>query len=155
LSDVPGVSADASDASTNADAPDVSNGSEGSSPEAEGGPVLTSCPEDPRDGEACAGTFLCDPTCACPPCCGIVWQCFQGKLAIAGYSDACMNHQPDDCLDGSADGADSGGAACTPGADQTCNDNPAISSLHGHCTDAGTCECRFDGGVNPTTGRCL
>jgi hypothetical protein len=30
---------------------------------------------------------------------------------------------------------------CTVGADQTCNDNPAISSLHGRCVDDGRCVC--------------
>jgi hypothetical protein len=44
---------------------------------------------------------------------------------------------------------------CTVGADQTCNDNLAISSLHGHCTDIGTCVCNVGAGINPATGRCL
>jgi hypothetical protein len=30
---------------------------------------------------------------------------------------------------------------CTFGADQTCNDNPAISSLHGVCQKDGSCLC--------------
>lgn len=51
-------------------------------------------------------------------------------------------------------GGSGGAAVCRFGADQTCNDNPALSSLHGHCTDAGTCSCRNDAGANPTTGRC-
>jgi hypothetical protein len=42
---------------------------------------------------------------------------------------------------------------CTPGQDQTCNENPALSSIHGHCTDAATCTCSI-GGLNPATGRC-
>ncbi|HEY6728994.1 MAG TPA: hypothetical protein VI197_33520 [Polyangiaceae bacterium] len=33
-------------------------------------------------------------------------------------------------------------APCTFGADQTCNENPAVSSLWGRCTEAGTCECK-------------
>lgn len=45
--------------------------------------------------------------------------------------------------------------ACTFGADQTCNDNPAISSLHGRCTPAATCICNSGFALNPSTGRCL
>jgi hypothetical protein len=44
---------------------------------------------------------------------------------------------------------------CTPGADQTCNDNPIISSLHGMCTPSGTCVCRPEYAKNPATGKCL
>lgn len=32
---------------------------------------------------------------------------------------------------------------CMFGADQTCNDNPAISSLHGVCQRDGTCMCHL------------
>lgn len=35
----------------------------------------------------------------------------------------------------------SGARACTPGQDQTCNDDPTISSLHGKCAADGTCDC--------------
>jgi hypothetical protein len=44
---------------------------------------------------------------------------------------------------------------CTPGSDQTCNDNPAISSLHGVCESDGTCTCKDGYTKNPKTGRCL
>jgi hypothetical protein len=43
---------------------------------------------------------------------------------------------------------------CTPGADQTCNDNPALSSIRGQCTAAARCLCP-NSLVNPETGRCL
>jgi hypothetical protein len=44
---------------------------------------------------------------------------------------------------------------CTPGQDQTCNDNPAMSSLHGTCRgDAATCDCHDGFAKNPATGRC-
>ncbi len=43
---------------------------------------------------------------------------------------------------------------CEVGMDQSCNDNPMISSLHGTCLPDGTCECHgFE--KNPETGRCL
>ena len=31
---------------------------------------------------------------------------------------------------------------CTFGADQTCNDDPKVSSLWGRCTELGACECK-------------
>jgi hypothetical protein len=47
-----------------------------------------------------------------------------------------------------------GTTVCTPGADQTCNDNPALSSIRGQCSPAARCLCP-NGIVNPDTGRCL
>ncbi|MBT3217505.1 MAG: hypothetical protein HN348_00300 [Proteobacteria bacterium] len=44
---------------------------------------------------------------------------------------------------------------CTYGADQTCNDNLAISSLHGTCNEDGTCTCADGFDKNPQTGLCL
>jgi hypothetical protein len=44
---------------------------------------------------------------------------------------------------------------CTPGADQTCNDDPAISSLHGKCNADSTCTCSAGFMKNAKTGRCL
>ena len=44
---------------------------------------------------------------------------------------------------------------CTPGLDQTCNDNPIVSSFHGHCTEALRCVCGSGCSLNATTGRCL
>ena len=56
------------------------------------------------------------------------------------------------CLDGGvADGGATG--VCTPGQDQTCNENPAISSLRGKCQPDRTCLCA-SGAPNPSTGRC-
>jgi NAD-dependent dihydropyrimidine dehydrogenase PreA subunit len=42
---------------------------------------------------------------------------------------------------------------CTFGADQTCNDNPLISSLHGTCQADGTCVCQL-GFAKTVSGRC-
>ena len=42
---------------------------------------------------------------------------------------------------------------CTPGLDQTCNDDPKRSSLAGQCTAAARCVCK-DGQPNPDTGLC-
>lgn len=42
-----------------------------------------------------------------------------------------------------ADAAPAGKRApCTFGADQTCNADPTVSSIHGRCTEAGTCVCK-------------
>jgi len=43
---------------------------------------------------------------------------------------------------------------CTPGADQTCNDAPTLSSPLGHCTEGQRCACTVPSVLNPDTGRC-
>jgi len=43
---------------------------------------------------------------------------------------------------------------CTPGADQTCNDNPTTSALWGHCEADAWCSCNTGYVVNPSTGKC-
>jgi hypothetical protein len=48
-----------------------------------------------------------------------------------------------------------GARVCEPGRDQTCNDDPAISSLHGTCKPDGRCECLAGIEKNAATGRCL
>jgi hypothetical protein len=53
-----------------------------------------------------------------------------------------------------SDGGNDSSTRCTPGADQTCNDNPAVSALWGHCEATGVCTCNFGTTVSPTTGRC-
>lgn len=45
-------------------------------------------------------------------------------------------------------------AACTPGMDQTCNDDPIVSALWGRCKTDGTCECEDSFIVKTSTGRC-
>jgi len=44
-------------------------------------------------------------------------------------------------------------APCTLGADQTCNDDPAVSALWGRCTELGVCACQPGFVLNPR-GRC-
>jgi hypothetical protein len=44
--------------------------------------------------------------------------------------------------------------SCLPGADQTCNDDPIVSSLWGHCEATGVCTCKTGRSLNPATGRC-
>jgi len=44
------------------------------------------------------------------------------------------------------------GPVCEPGADQTCNADPLMSSIAGRCNPDGTCAC--DVWIDPATGRC-
>ncbi|MFO0679284.1 MAG: hypothetical protein U0169_22340 [Polyangiaceae bacterium] len=43
---------------------------------------------------------------------------------------------------------------CQYGADQTCNEDPAISSIHGRCKTDGLCECDDASRLSVATGRC-
>jgi hypothetical protein len=54
-----------------------------------------------------------------------------------------------------ADSARDLGAVCTPGLDQTCNDEPWASWISGWCTADGVCVCDVGYTVNPATGRCM
>ena len=54
-----------------------------------------------------------------------------------------------------ADSAPDLGVVCTPGLDQTCNDEPWASWISGSCTADGACVCIAGYTVNPTTGRCM
>ena len=48
-----------------------------------------------------------------------------------------------------------GGTPCTPGADQTCNSDPRLSSLHGTCAPDGKCLCKAAFTLDTSTGHCL
>lgn len=43
---------------------------------------------------------------------------------------------------------------CTVGADQTCNDDLTINSIHGTCVTGGRCECSAGFTLVPTSGKC-
>jgi len=45
-------------------------------------------------------------------------------------------------------------APCTLGADQLCNDDPAVSALWGRCTELGVCECNPGFELNPVSAHC-
>lgn len=74
-------------------------------------------------------------------------------LLLLACSDSTQQPQEADATSG--DEADSSALVCEPGRDQTCNDDPAISSLHGTCKPDGTCQCAAGVEKNPATGRCL
>jgi hypothetical protein len=121
-----------------------------------GGPVLKSgccpCAAGTFDSIQCAGSggsgggVNCALVgCAMPP------PCATGCTEVCG---CCP------CTDGTTNGnlVCTGGCwapPCTVGADQSCNDNPALSSLHGRCQADGTCVCNGGFAMNPATGRCL
>jgi hypothetical protein len=71
-------------------------------------------------------------------------------LLLFGCSDAASTELPES---GATTGEEA--SVCEPGADQTCNDNAAISSLHGACQPNRTCLCNPGIDKNPATGRCL
>jgi len=54
---------------------------------------------------------------------------------------------------GPSDGVPATGS-CSFGADQTCNDDPRVSSLWGRCLKDATCECHEGFVANPVTGKC-
>jgi hypothetical protein len=78
------------------------------------------------------------------------------SLSVDGAADA--GDATGDAVDGdrtSVDAADAPASRrCTPGADQTCNDDPRVSSLWGACDNNGLCSCKDGFSVNPATGRC-
>jgi len=76
------------------------------------------------------------------------------SLCLIACTDTTTVPEPNESGTSGGDAAQDSGV-CEPGADQTCNDNPAISSLHGRCLPDRTCECAEGVQKNPDTGRCL
>jgi hypothetical protein len=74
-------------------------------------------------------------------------------LPIFAVLVACTGSQAPE--EPSSTSGDENALVCEPGRDQTCNDDPAISSLHGTCKPDGSCECIEGVAKNPATGRCL
>ena len=116
---------------------------------------------------ACHSVFFDPHNCSCAGagCCAQFNHCADGNGAACYGGVSCALAPPfcegafvvayrNDCFEGCVQAADCA-PVCTPGADQTCNDNPIISSLHGHCTNAGQCVCGTGFVFNPNTGRCL
>lgn len=66
----------------------------------------------------------------------------------------CVPPPPVRCVEGRCvEAGIEGPESCTPGADQTCNDDPRVSALWGRC-ERGVCRCNAGFEVNPSTGRC-
>ena len=76
-------------------------------------------------------------------------------LALIGVS--CESKKPEPKRTGftfAPAGSSAPRGACTFGADQTCNDDPEVSSVNGTCNQDGTCTCRPGYRLSATTGRC-
>jgi hypothetical protein len=127
-----------------------------------GGQCVTQCATSPNlySGFACgAGTVCCQP----PPPSDDGGTPGRPCVAACNGTDNCEPGQycPNNCLMCPCSSMCMAQSfACTYGQDQTCNDNPAISALHGHCVKGmgptGTwCECNSGFAQNPQTGRCL
>jgi hypothetical protein len=103
-----------------------------------GGEVtMQSCPKSSIElASTCPTTSY--PTCMCTHYCDVVALC------------SC----PNGCFLASYGCVGTASAGCTVGQDQTCNDDPTISSIHGHCLTAGYCSC-YPNAINPSTGKCL
>jgi hypothetical protein len=86
-----------------------------------------------RSGESCNTN---------PPNPGGAVCCFE----FLDAGDAAADARPTD------GGLDAG--VCTPGQDETCNDDPTINSLHGQCLPDHSCACSIAPGLNPATGKC-
>jgi hypothetical protein len=94
------------------------------------------CPGTGDFPDNCAvGVCTCAPatshtidTCLCPN-----GGCYQATLGCVGRANVC-----------------------TVGADQTCNDNIAINSIHGTCLTGGRCACNagFGSTLVPASGKC-
>ena len=116
----------------------------------------------------CYSVFIDPHDCACAAagCCARFHHCAEGSSGAQCYGGvSCALAPPfcegpyvvsyrNDCFEGCVNGMDCA-PVCTPGADQTCNDNPIVAALHGHCTATGTCQCAGTYVLNPNTGRCL
>ena len=77
------------------------------------------------------------------------------SVSLAACADSSSTAEPTDSSVSGTSGGDVAAGVCEPGRDQTCNDDPAISSLHGTCMPDRTCVCMADVEKNPATGRCL
>jgi hypothetical protein len=80
-----------------------------------------------------------------------------GGTCVALVPDACENGTWLDAAKYPCGTGDGVGccliAVCTPGMDQTCNADPAMSSLAGTCNDDGTCTCNA-GFTKNAEGKC-
>lgn len=107
--------------------------------QAEGGQVFT----DPGDGSLHAK--------GCPEgrvALGNVRIGIEGGLCCGAPSGASSSPTapPADAPPGPPQGKR---APCTFGADQTCNADPTVSSIHGRCTELGTCVCKAPAVLSP------
>jgi hypothetical protein len=117
---------------------------------APGGPMACHDPDSPctAPGSLCSPlpwhqiSGVCLKACSTAADCRTGYQCAEVELFPG---EANTPHSPGPVC----------WTACQVGMDQSCNDNPVISSLHGVCEADGTCTCNNGFQKNPATGRCL
>lgn len=80
------------------------------------------------------------------PALGVAVSGAPHKIGLDAFRMGPTCHRPVDCSIAAC--------SCIPGANQTCNDVPTVSSLHGTCQPDGTCTCRLGVEKNLATGRC-
>lgn len=97
-----------------------------------------------------SGKYLCESDRDCD----FGWQCLPSEQL--GGAKACFapDQTPPQQDASSVPAQDGGSGGCTPGADQSCNDNPEASALWGVCNADGTCRCNPGFAINPQTGKC-
>jgi hypothetical protein len=90
--------------------------------------------------------FACETSCPAGCAEGSVqdWPA-NGAALVAAH---CAPADPDGGL------GDGGAGGCLFGHDESCNDDPEVSSYEGACRSDGTCACREGFELNPATGRC-
>ena len=77
------------------------------------------------------------------------WMQVVIAVATAGCVQSIQHATPDGGMT-----PDGGTGVCTFGQDQTCNDLSTVSTLWGHCTSQGQCQCNAGFGNDPSTGKC-
>jgi len=82
-----------------------------------------------------------------------------GDGAVGSADGAAGSRAETSTSDATDTGGEIAGSPCTPGADQTCNEDPTISALAGECRlfsdpPVAACVCRNGFSYNPMTQRC-
>ena len=80
-----------------------------------------------------------------------------GTGGVAGAEDGEAKDSPEgaELPDASGPIPETLPGVCTPGLDQTCNDDPTVSTVLGMCRADASCKCWYPSAANPATGRCL
>jgi hypothetical protein len=154
---------------TNGAAPPDAGGAPDQSPRdatADGSPAPFDGPVPPPDARLDGGTpaALCTATggrIGTATCC-ILIRDFPPACILAVGACSCAPAYSHvvatcECPSGQCFTPDRGCApstSCTPGRDETCSEDPSISSLRGRCQWDGTCTCLNALPPNPSTGKC-
>ena len=143
VSDTAAAETLASDAAATDSATDGATGTDASDGGLTAAVLCTSTGGTPKTSSCCAATSDFPNTCNVGACgCAPASSVFVSTCACP--TGTCFTRERGCAV-----------PVCMPGADQSCNDNPAVSSLHGKCLADSTCMCVSGFAKNPGTGRCL